>query len=147
MDKEKIITIALGLVVGIVLAGGYFFGSKFLPKLTPAKKPTSPVANSKTQPSVSKKDQPPKDITLEVQTPQDNSSVTENKIKVIGSFLPNSTIFLYSNADEKIASANARGQFSFDTTLEDGENEITVSTLSQDQLISVKRNVTLEINQ
>lgn len=146
MDREKIITIVLGLFVGIVLAASYFFGSKYLPFLNRQSKPTA----AKTQKTLTPP--PPQQqttvATLTIDSPDDNTSTTAKSIKLSGSFLPASTIILYANADEQIATADAQGKFNFNVAIEGGENEIALNSFDQNnKLTTVKRNITMEVSQ
>ena len=133
MDKEKIITVAIGLLVGIVIAGGYFAAVKFLPKLS--QKPT-PVAFASPSPT------PQKTVNLTLDSPADETTTKDSPINVSGTALPNTKIIIFSNAEEKIASAVATGKFSATIKLEDGENAISVSDLTT----TIKRTVVLEIS-
>ncbi len=138
MDKEKIITIVIGLAVGIGVAGGYFAAIKFLPRFsgnTPKLTYTPPSST------------PTATEALTITSPDDNSSTSESPITVKGAAKPGTPIVLYAPADEKIASADASGNFSADIKLEDGQNEITVTTLSDTGIAeSVKRTIILEIS-
>lgn len=145
MDREKIITIVLGLIVGIGLAATYFFGAKFLNFSKSKVSIKSPV---KTSPQ-NKLPPPPPQTTqsLTLETPTDNLPTTDKNLKVSGSFAPNSTIILYDNTDEQVATSDGQGKFAFNTVLEEGNNQLVVSAFSADnKLQSVGRSVTLDIN-
>lgn len=139
MNKEKIITIVVGLAVGILAAGGYFAVVKILPDLKkpgekiivqPAPAPT-PIKN---------------ETSLVLDQPKDNSSVTDSPITISGKTLPGINLIIFGNAEEKIASADATGSFSAQLKLEDGENQISITTL-ESKPATVKKTVTLEISQ
>lgn len=137
MDKEKIITIIVGLTVGALAAGGYFAVVKILPNLkkTPEKIIVQPAAII-----------PIKDETsLIISEPKDNSSVTDSPITVSGKTAPGINLVIFGNAEEKIASADATGSFSAQLKLEDGENQISVTTL-ENKPVTIKKTVTLEIS-
>lgn len=139
MDKEKLITITIGLIVGAILASAYFLGNKFLPKsLTTPSQKTQQISNTQNKTS-------PVSL-LSFDKPEDNSSTTTSPITVSGSAPANATILIYANADEKIATADASGKFSVPLKLEEGENEISLTTWSP-QMQTLKHNVTLEISQ
>lgn len=149
MDKEKIVTIVLGLIVGVGLAAAYFFGSKYLPGLVNKSKPTAAMTSKvdAKKPAAKVTDQT-QNVSLTITAPQDNSATTEDTITVSGSYSTGSEVILFANADQKIATSNAQGKFSFSVTLEGGENEITINSFdSLGKLISVKRNVTLEVSE
>lgn len=138
MDKEKIITIVLGLAVGVLAAGGYFAAVKILPglKKTPEKiivQPTPAPAPTKNE------------TFLTLDQPKDNSSVTDSPITISGKTAPGINLIIFGNAEEKIASADATGSFSAQLKLEDGENQISVTTL-ESKPVTIKKTVTLEIS-
>lgn len=144
MNKEKLITIVIGLTVGILGTGAYFAAVKILPTL---KKPVQTI--------VPPEDNTPKaaisganSLLLTLDKPGDNSATMEADLKISGSTAPAATLVIFSNADERIASADASGKFIVPIKLEDGENEISVTSFLGKQISQVvHRNVTLEINQ
>jgi len=141
MDKEKIITIVLGLEIGVLATGGYLLATNYLPK--PAKvQPQNPVVAP--APEVSGIE----NIQLSLETPEDKSSTTSATILVSGNAVAKAAIIIFANADEKIASADADGKFSEKIKLEEGENEISVTAfLNKIASQTIHRNVTLEISQ
>lgn len=137
MDKEKIITVVIGLLVGIGVAGGYFAIVKFLPRLSS----NTPKVTYTPPPGA-----PTAAQTLTVTSPDDNATTLDSPTTVKGQASPGTQIVLYAPADEKVASADASGNFSVDIKLEDGQNEITVTTLSDTGVAeTIKRNIILEI--
>ena len=137
MNKEKIITIVVGLLVGILAAGGYFAAVKILPNL---KKPPEKIIVQPTPTKLVKNE-----TSLILDQPKDNSSVTDSPITISGKTLPGINLIIFGNAEEKIASADATGSFSAQLKLEDGENQISVTTL-ESKPATVKKTVTLEIS-
>ena len=140
MNKEKVITIVVGLLVGILAAGSYFAIVKILPglknrgdKIVIQPEIKTPVASTSAA------------ISLTLEQPADNSSVTDSPIIVSGKTSPGIQIIIFGNAEEKIASASATGTFSAQLKLEDGENQISVTVLD-DKPVTLKRAVTLEIS-
>jgi hypothetical protein len=141
MDKEKILTIFLGLLVGGLLAGGYFASGKLLPLLNGKKQETITI-NTKPKSS------PVKTASLlTLSSPEDFSNVTTGTITVSGKTLPEARLVVFANADEKIATASADGNFSFDIKLESGDNEIVVTAFDPNSNLqtSLKRTVVKEI--
>ncbi len=140
MDKEKLITIAIGLAVGIIAAAGYFAITKYLPairglsdKVTFTPAPT-PITKSPTATLILNLD--------------DFSSTTEATLPLAGTTTPNARLVIFANADEKVASADATGSFATSLKLEDGENEISVTSFDAlGHPTITKRNITLEISQ
>lgn len=142
MLREKVVTIIIGLVVGAMLAGAYFFGPTLVAKTkteTPQTSPT-PIAQ------VSKTPTPSPKKTLTLTSPEDNSSTTKIDLKVTGSGTPNAKIIVFSNADEKQITTNGSGKFDTTIKLEEGENEVSVTDLTP-PVQTLIRNVTLEISE
>lgn len=149
MDKEKLITIVIGLGVGITIASLYFAAVKFLPNLhfnlpkfvfnstsTPQEKSTTTIPSPQTTGEK-----------FTVTEPDDETTTKDTPLTVAGKSLPGTKVLVYANADEKIASADAQGKFSASIKLEEGENAISVTSLADpNNLITIKRNVILEIN-
>lgn len=134
MDKEKIITIVIGLSVGVLVAALYFIANRYLPtQQTPTPKVSfSPTATPAAQ--------------LSIISPTDFATVTDSPVTITGQTVPNTTLVVYANSDEKIASADATGKFSIDVKLEDGDNAITVTSLKNSlPSETVSRHVILEI--
>lgn len=138
MDKEKIITIVLGLTVGALAAGGYFAAAKILPNLK--KTPEKIIVQPSPVPAPTKNE-----TSLVLDQPKDNSSVTDSPITISGKTAPGINLIIFGNAEEKIASADATGSFSAQLKLEDGENQISVTTL-ESKPVTIKKTVTLEIS-
>lgn len=139
MDKEKIITIGIGLLVGVSAAAIYFAATRYLPSLRPQDKVTFNTASPK--PSANKQ------LTLTLNKPDDHTSTTDNPMIVSGQTKAGAKLVFFANAEEKVASAGGQGQFSTNLKLEEGENEISVMAIDdQGNMTVVKRNVTLEIS-
>lgn len=148
MDKEKLITIAIGLAVGIIAATGYFAATKILPQIgkkNPVEiimpkaqdKPTTPPPTTSANSSK---------LTLDL--PSDNSSTKGSVATVSGQASPNATIIIFGNADQKVATAGADGKFKDSIKLEEGLNVISVTAIVASQTPNdITRNVTLEISQ
>jgi hypothetical protein len=137
MDKEKIITVAIGLVTGIVFAGIYFGFTKYLPSFTKPKNPAVVYEPTDTKPT------PISDASFSLDNPTDFSTTTDSTATISGSAQPGSSVLVLTNLEEKTASADATGKFVASVKLENGQNVIGVSNFTQ--LIS--RNVILEISQ
>lgn len=143
MDKEKLITVGIGLAVGILAASAYFFATKYLPNIQGLQNKVTFTPNTTQDQRPKTKDQYTLSISLE-----DFTSTTEATLTITGTATPGARLVLFGPADEKIASADATGKFSADLKLEDGENEISVtSSDSQGNVLTVKKSITLEISQ
>lgn len=144
MNKEQIITMLVGLITGAMIVAGYFVIKNLLspppppePQITSTAPPIETLPVSSAPPSL-------------VLNPDiiDRSSTKEAHLKISGQTSTGASVFIFSNIDEKIASADALGNFAEKIKLEDGENEITVTAFLNGQYSqTIRKNVTLEINQ
>lgn len=148
MNKEKVITIIIGLLVGAAIAGGYFYWTKVASKGTP---PSQSMSQTKEQPkneTQGKSDMSKNEGPLTLSSPEDNSSTAETTISVKGKAPANAKVIFYANADEKIASASADGTFETTVKLETGLNVISVTAIDgSGTMYTVLRNVTMEASQ
>ncbi|MCL4389809.1 MAG: hypothetical protein M1484_03560 [Patescibacteria group bacterium] len=135
MDKEKIITVVIGLAVGVTAAGGYFLATKYLPDLASKQKIINVTPAQQVLPAASPS------AALTVTNPDDYSSTTNDSVTVAGQTAPGAKVIIFANIDDRVASADAQGNFSADIKLEEGENIISVTTNNT----TVNRDVTLEI--
>ncbi len=143
MLREKVVTIIIGLVVGAMLAGAYFFGPTLVAKTQqPSEEKQTPTQTSQT--STTPTPSPKK--TLTVTSPEDNSVATKADLKVAGTATPNAKLIVFTNADQKQVTAGSNGKFETTVKIEEGENEISVTDLTP-EIQTITRNVTLEVSQ
>jgi hypothetical protein len=141
MDKEKLLTIGIGLLVGVGVALLYFTATKFIPQIT-RKNPVAVI-----QPQAPSSPTPEKQTPFSLDFPLDNSTVTEAIGTVSGQTSPSANIIIFANTAEKIATAASDGKFNESIKLEEGLNAISVTVLSeQNNPVTIIRNVTLEIS-
>lgn len=138
MDKEKIATIFIGLVVGAGLASAYFLSAKFLPG-----------QNKPRQEIISTQKTDNNNVVVQGLTltqPDDNSSTADSSVLVAGKAPAGQMVILYANADEKVAFADANGAFSANIKLEEGMNEISATiTDASGKPTTVKREIIMEV--
>ncbi len=144
MDKEKIVTVFIGLLVGIVLASAYFLSAKFLPGLNQKPKQDSFTTKQDNKKVLSQNKE--NQMSIELLQPDDHSSTTDGTVTVNGKSRPGQQLVIFSNADEKAASTSADGSFTATIKLEEGGNEISINAIDQDgKVLSVKRNVVMDV--
>lgn len=142
MDKEKIITIAVGLLIGLLAAGGYFL---FFRNANKSETP-KPVTIESKQPSSDNNTVIIKSDNFTWDLPQ-NSSITSEKIaSVSGKAALGTKIIILSNADQDALLVGTDGKFSTQINLEDGENKISLTYINKDKPpVTIVRQVFLEI--
>ncbi len=146
--SEKFVTIFIGLLVGVVLALGVLFGPGLFRKLQNTLPKASSITAPLPTPNNTENNSQSQPLTLVLDSPEDNSFVSDGAVAVSGKTKPGTSIILFGPADEKVATADAIGNFSASLKLEDGENEISATVIdASNKNITVTRSVTLEIPQ
>lgn len=147
MDKEKLITIGIGLLVGIGAASLYFAATKVIPQI--GKKNPVEIIQPKSLPSTPRPSvNSANKAQLSLNLPTGNSTVAEATSTVSGQTSPNATVVIFSNAYEKIATAGADGKFNDNVKLEEGLNVISITAFDgKNDPNTIIRNATLEISQ
>ena len=144
MNKEQVITVLIGLLVGTLAVCVYFGAKNFLPKMA---KPVSPAIVTKPPPVIEPPPVKPPVFEFTLNDLTDHSSTTSSQLNIRGKTIPGASVLIYGNADEKIASADASGNFGSILKLEDGENELSVTAFANGKNSEViHRNITLEVN-
>lgn len=137
VDKEKILTIGIGLAVGISAAATYFIVIHFLPGRSTNQATFSPQTAPKS-----------KQLAISLTGPDDHIATTAATITFSGQTQTEAKLIFFANADEKVASADAQGNFSADINLEQGKNIISLTALDKfGNTMVVKRDITQEISQ
>ena len=141
MGREKVITIIIGLVVGVALAGGIFLfwnNKDTLLNFKSTPPPQTPAPNIDV-PS-------PLATPVMVDSPEDNLIVKERNLDVSGRGPTDAKILVVANTEEKAIKIDKYGAFKATIKLEEGENKISVIYFDQNNdPISINRTVTVEI--
>jgi len=141
MDKEKIVTIAIGLSIGILIALGFFI----LNKSRIAKKTPDVVLKVPTSKDTGLQDSQSANFSIDF--PEDNSLTKTPVASISGSGQPADDLIITSNNDDQKMKIDPSGKFSTTVKLEDGENKIQIIYLNQNNSpIVINRTVTYEIN-
>lgn len=142
MDKEKIITISIGLFVGLLGAGAYFLLIKNSTIINgPPKKQVIEKKVVETQ-----KPTQTTNTTFNWETPQDLSIFQSKAATISGTATPGSRIVIISSADQDSIVADNNGKFSVEIALESAQNKITLTNFVPGQTpITLSRDVFLEL--
>jgi hypothetical protein len=119
-------SLATGVAVAL-LAGALIFAAGCAPQSAPAPAvaPTTPVASTPgpvSPPSNPVSESEPAELTLTINTPEDNAIVATNKIAVAGNTSPDAVVSI----NEEILVADSNGNFSTTITLAEGPNIIQI---------------------
>ncbi len=124
-QKNSLVT---GVVVAL-LAGALIFAAGCAPQSAPAPAvapaPATPVASTPSPvspPSNPVSESEPAELTLTINTPEDNAIVATNKIAVAGNTSPDAVVSI----NEEILVADSNGNFSTTITLAEGPNIIQI---------------------
>ena len=136
MKAEKIVLSIVGLIIGLLVAGGGFFLYKFLQNpATPGN--THVISTDVPTPT------PASDSLLTIDTPADEAVVDNRALKISGKTLPNATIIASSETADQVGKATSSGDFSFTVTIPSGTSYYTVTAILPDgQTKKVTRTIT-----
>ena len=123
MRKEVLVAIAVGSLVGLIIAFGVWRANKAFSfsKIKSSIETTSQEG--------SKEDNKPKTPTsLVVTSPENSAILSSDKVKVEGSSTPEATIVLSSENYETITETNKDGEFKTEIELAGGVNQVKVAS-------------------
>jgi hypothetical protein len=126
-----VFVIALGIFV-------YMSQSKTKDFNLDAKKYQAPSQDNSPKPSDLASDS----LKLTIASPEDNSFVNTNSIKIAGATKPGTTITISGGARDVVNEVNTDGSFAIDVPLREGENKLIITVFDQaGQQKTVTRNV------
>jgi hypothetical protein len=122
VKKEVLIAIIIGFALGLVITFGIWTANRALKTSAPQEEKTLSEETTTVNNIFS----------LSINSPEDNSISSEEKIEVNGVTAPKAIVVVLYPEGEKILEADEEGQFSTEITLAGGANEIKVSAYNQE---------------
>ncbi len=123
MKKEILISVLIGLTLGLIITYGvYRFRSSMNTKPATTLKEvatTTPSPEIETSSIVS------------IHNPQDGSVLSETALTVTGNTIPESYVVLFVNDTESISTADSAGNFSFQAKLASGPNILRIHVVDE----------------
>ena len=119
MRKEVLIAIVIGFALGLTITFGIWTANRALKKPVPSE--PLPAVQEEITPT-----QIPEAFSLVVDSPENNTISTEEKISVKGQTGALATVALLYEEGEKVLQADKDGKFPAEIELIGGQNEITV---------------------
>ena len=139
MDKEKLITIFIGLIVGVTLASGYFLSSRFLPQLL--NRTTTQTAITPSPKVLSNNE-----AAFSLTEPENFFATADPSILIKGKAPAGTKIIIFTNSYHQLITTTDTGDFEVTVKLEEGDNEVTATTISPDgKIASLKRIIVREV--
>ena len=132
MRKEVLIAIIIGFSLGLIITFGIWTANQALKKPAPEK----PSTQEETEPA------PVAELSLTLDSPENNSISPEETIEVSGKTSPLAVIVILYPEGEKILEADNDGQFFTEITLVGGENKIIISAYDQEGN-QIRKNLTV----
>lgn len=119
MKKEMLLAIFIGLGLGLLLTYGFYLARNTLSAPTPS-------TTTQSAPEGSASPSPSANSTLALVSPEDEVVLTDTKVTVAGTTIPNAQVVIFVNNEESLTTADASGNFSSQRDLQFGSNVITV---------------------
>jgi len=123
MKKEVFLAIAIGFALGLVITFGIWTANKSLKNLPKAIQPSPTPETASASPTPNSTSST---ITLSLTTPADEALFTIAKTPVSGKTVANASVVIFSEDNQQIVTADAKGNFTADVALVGGYNTIRV---------------------
>ena len=129
MNKDAFLATAIGLVLGLTIAGAFIFGPSLIKAFPKLKLPT--IAMPKTAPKATP--QPtgaPKEFSVTITAPLGDAVEPKDDVIVSGMTTAGATVVIQGAIDEDVVTAGGDGAYAGKVTATEGKNDITVSAYS-----------------
>ncbi len=124
MSKPYLLLIAALVIVALGIGGFAYYRSTTNPATAPSYTTPSATTSPTQQANPSQPTSPvPNDITLTITSPQNGAQVSTPTITVSGKTVPNADV----SVNDQDLTADAQGNFSTTITLEDGDNNLSIT--------------------
>ncbi|HEX8965252.1 MAG TPA: hypothetical protein VF820_02380 [Patescibacteria group bacterium] len=123
MKTERVVLSVVAIFIGLLVAGVAFFIYQSTRSLNPSKISTITISNPTPTPAL--------DIYLTVDSPIDESVQDTKPLTITGKTTPGATIIVTTDASDQVVTPATNGNYSITTTLDSGENIITLTAISQ----------------
>lgn len=123
MKTERVVLSVVAIFIGLLVAGVAFFIYQSTRSLNPSKIPTITISNPTPTPAL--------DIYLTVDAPADESVQNTKALTITGRTAPGATIIVTTDSTDQVITPATNGNYSVTTTLDNGENVITLTAISQ----------------
>ena len=127
IEKDVILAIIVGVVIGGLTAFMTLFLPKFLSKSPSSQIETETANEEELIPTLSA------ESSLTLENPQNESIFSEDEITVSGKTRASALLVVISPVDEQAIEADDKGNFETEISLEEGDNEITVTVYNDDK--------------
>ncbi len=136
MKAEKIVICFIAVAIGILVAGGAFYFYQKTKTIPDVQTKTTTIAAKPlptSKPSVS----------LTVEKPKDEEVFDSKTVTISGKTNPKATIIITTDSNDQVISPAQNGNFSTTQTIEDGQNRIEITAISENgEEVTVVRTVT-----
>lgn len=122
MKTEKIVLSFIGILFGLLVAGVAFYLYQTT-KTPPSEKKITVKKLTPTPTSIESS------FFLNVDSPSDESVTDKKTISIAGKTIPNATVVVTGPSDDQVITPSTQGDFSTTTTIDDGQNQITITAI------------------
>jgi hypothetical protein len=116
MRKELIIAIISGIIIGVIVAFGFWRANSAL-------KPES-TTSSQDNPTTESKDKPLEQTQITLAQPEEDDVITQSPVLVSGIAKPDTTLIISSENEDYIVTTSSDGSFEQEVELVGGVNDI-----------------------
>ncbi len=123
MKTEKVVLSFIAVVIGLLVAGIAFFLYQSTKTIPDSKIPKITIANPTPTKSPS--------VFLSIDKPQDGEVVSQKSITISGKTIEGATLIVSTSGTDQVVSPAENGNYSVSVPLDDDENQITLTAISQ----------------
>lgn len=125
MNRDAIIATVIGFGIGLVITGIFLVGPNFVQYMPKISWPSFALPKSQPKPTPTPT---PAAQTFSISAPLADSIESEDTVLVSGNSPGGSLVVIEGTTDEVIVSANGDGKYAGKISLEEGKNEIVVTS-------------------
>lgn len=136
MNKDALLATIIGFGVGLVIAALVFLGPTMMKNAPRFSLPNLSFMMSwlklKSSGSAQPTPTPQQNMALTIQSPLPDSIETKNETLISGSVTPHSIVVIEGESAETVAVANDQGSFAGKIALNEGKNDIVITSYTKD---------------
>lgn len=132
MNKDALLATMIGFVVGLAITGILLAGPRlagYLPHIA-IKLPTFSQTSGKEHATTKTKQKP---FAVIIESPLDQSIQSDSNLLVSGNTTSGATVVIQGNTNDAIFAVKSDGKYAGKISLEEGENDITVTSFLKDK--------------
>lgn len=134
MNKDALLATLIGFTIGLLITGILLVSPKllkFLPKIS-----LNVPKFTSSEPKPTSTPEAPKEFFVSIDSPIPDSIESNKEVLVSGSTFSGATVIIQGNTNDAAGLANADGKYAGKISLDEGQNDLTVTSFLNDKKAS-----------